>query len=119
MKKNSICFILLVMVMTVFLSGCVDHYEYKKVEATVTGKHYHPAWISTVKSGKSTIPITHPAQSVVSLEYGKYTTNVDNKALYDSCKVGDKTTAYLAYGYSKEGKLEKTRLVFKSETQSN
>ena len=86
--------LLILIAVAVSLIGCakVVDTQTETVEATITSVYYKGAWMQMIHSGKTMIPISHPAEYWVSLQYGEITTSFNNYDLYTACKGREGTT---------------------------
>ena len=86
MKK--IIILALIAVMLFCFAGCAKliSTETQEVEATVTDVYYQGAWVQMIPTGKTVIPISHPAQHKVTFTYENVTLTVNDKELYDRYK---------------------------------
>ena len=86
--------LILLIAVAVSLFGCAKliDTQTETVEATITSVYYKGAWVQMIPSGKSMIPISHPAEYWVNLQYGEITTSFNNYDLYTICKGKEGTT---------------------------
>jgi len=69
-------------------TGCAEliNTEIQEVDATVTDIYHRAAWVQMMSTGKTMIPISHPAKYEVTFTYEDVTLTVDDKELYDYYK---------------------------------
>ena len=86
MKK--IISIILIAVMFLCFVSCAEliNTETQEVDATVTDIYHRGAWVQMMSTGKTMIPISHPAKYEVTFAYANATLTVDDKELYDYYK---------------------------------
>ena len=80
--------LLILIAVAVSLIGCAEvvDTQTETVEATITSVYYKGAWMQMIPSGKTMIPISHPAEYWVSLQYGEITASFNSYDLYTACK---------------------------------
>ena len=80
--------LILLIAVAVSLIGCakVVDTQTETVEATIINVYYKGAWMQMIPSGKTMIPISHPAEYWVNLQYGEITASFNNYDLYTACK---------------------------------
>lgn len=85
--------LLILIAVVISLTGCakVIDTQTEVVEATIVDTYYKGAWVQMIISGKTIIPISHPAEYWVNLQYGEITTSFNSYDLYSIChgKDGD------------------------------
>ena len=69
-------------------AGCakITHIEKQVVDAGVREVHDTAGWVQLFPTGKTIIPISHPAKYEVTFTYEDVTLKVDDKELYDCYK---------------------------------
>ena len=79
--------LLILVAVVVSLTGCAKLIDTKEevVEATIVDAYYKGAWVQMIMSGKTMIPISHPAEYWVKLQYGEITTSFNSYDLYSIC----------------------------------
>lgn len=86
--------LLILIAVVVSLTGCaklIDTQE-ELIEATIVDTYYKGAWIQMIPSGKTMIPISHPAKHEVILRYNEIQTTINNYDLYSICHGKNGTT---------------------------
>lgn len=77
-----------IIIIAMFLTGCAKEISRETIvdEVTITSTDYTGSWLQPMKSGKTTIMITHAAQYDVYFEYDGFKFEVDDSDIYDICK---------------------------------
>ena len=104
--KKTISVVLIAVTLLCFTS-CAEliNIETQEVEATVTDVYHRGAWIQMIPTGKTMIPISHPAKYEVTFKYANATLTVDDKELYDyyKDKIGTTVKCELIIKYYDDG----------------
>jgi hypothetical protein len=111
MKKILLLFLTLTLLLLSFTSCAkLVNTETQEVEATVTGIYHRGAFIQMISTGKSMIPITHPARHEVYFKYEDVTLTVNDEVLYDDYKdkVGSKVKCNLIIKHYDDGSNSRT-----------
>ena len=102
----------LIAVILLCFTGCAKliNTETQEVEATITDVYHRGAWVQMISSGKTMIPISHPAKYEVTFTYEDVTLTVDDKELYDyyKGKIGATVKCDLITKYYDNGAVHKT-----------
>lgn len=109
MKKITIILLIIILLCLTSCAALVST-ETQEVDATVTDVYYRGAWIQMISSGKTMIPITHPAKHEVTFTYKNTTLTVNNKELYDyyKDKIGETVKCDLIIEYYDNGTVHHT-----------
>ena len=103
-----VLFITLLVLSLIVLFDSDSNYKYiKNVEAIVIEKEYVPKDIGLMPNGKTVIPITHPEEFNVMVEYKdiSLTEIFNNEELYNKYEVGDRLIVKL-YKLGNKYKIE-------------
>ena len=97
MKRFIVC--LLVAIIAINITACAKciSTESKEVEVTISDSYHRNAYTTMMKSGKTIVPITHPAVYRISVSYKEKTYTVSGSDTYKKFKdkIGEKAYATL------------------------
>jgi len=87
--------------------------ETKLINATVAEKTYQAAYTTMILSGKVLVPVYHAEQWNIQLKYNDVINVIDNKALYEAVKDGEKIEAQLVTYKLRNGSIYKREINIK------
>ena len=88
MKVKQIIKILLVICLTLSLSGCVKCIDtrYEDVEARIVDEYYQGAYSTPMRIGHIFTVISHPATYHITVEYEGIQYTIEGQSTYEKCK---------------------------------
>ena len=80
--------LIIIICLVVSLVGCAKLIgtEYENVEVNVVDIHHSAMWLQTIRAGKVTTFITHPAEYDVIVEYNGVSYTIDDEDTYNRYK---------------------------------